>query len=143
MVLGNWSFAGLALHQSGFALSPSLTTSTAGEATRPNVGAPYHKIGSVNEYFNTNAFVAPGYGFFGNASNGTITGPGYTSFNVSLYKTFPITNRLNMQFRAEAFNVANHPNFLQVDTGLGDGSYGQITSAGDPRILEFALKVLF
>lgn len=141
--LGNWSFAGLALHQSGFALSPSLATSTNGEATRPNQAAPYRRLGKLDDWFDKSAFVAPDYGFFGDVSNGTIRGPGYTSFNVSLYRTFTIIDRLSTEFRAEAFNVANHPNFINVDTGLDDGSYGHVTSAGDPRILEFALKVLF
>jgi Carboxypeptidase regulatory-like domain len=141
--LGNWSLAGLALHQSGFALSPGNDLGTAGAASRPNQIKQIRKLGTLNEWFDTSSFAAPNYGFFGDASNGTIRGPGYTSFNVSLYKTFPIKDRLSTQFRAEAFNVANHPNFLNVDTGLGDGSYGQVTSAGDPRILEFALKILY
>ena len=141
--LGNWSIAGLALHQTGFAQSPGLSTSTKGEASRPNQVAPYHKVGKLTEWFDTTSFTAPAYGFFGASRNGTIRGPGYTSFNVSLYKTFPVTQRLSTQFRAEAFNLANHPNFLNVDTSVGDGNYGQLTSAGDPRILEFALKVLF
>jgi hypothetical protein len=142
-VLGNWSFAGLGLFQSGFALSPGLSTSTAGLAIRPNQVTPYQRIGKLAEWFNTASFVAPGYGFYGNASNGSIRGPDYTSFNTALYKAFPITERLSAQFRAEAFNVANHPNFENVSTGLGSGSYGQLTSAGDPRILEFALKVMY
>ena len=89
------------------------------------------------------SFTAPNYGFFGNARNGVIHGPGYTSLNVSLYKDFRIARRFSTQFRAEAFNVANHPNFLSVDTGVGSGIYGQVTSAGDPRILEFGLKLMF
>ena len=141
--LANWSFAGLFLHQSGYAMSPGLGTGTNGEASRPNLVAPYRKIGSLNEWFDTSSFQAPQYGFFGDAKNGTIRGPGYTSANISLYKTFPIYERLTTQFRAEAFNFLNHPNFQSVDTGVGDGSYGAITSAGNPRILEFALKVLF
>jgi hypothetical protein len=143
LALGNWSFAGLALYRSGFAMSPGLTTSTKGEAIRPNQVGPYSRLGKLDEWFDTSSFAAPSYGFFGDAGNGTIRGPGYTSFNVSLYKTFPITERLSTEFRAEAFNVANHPNFKNVDTGLGDGSYGQVTSAGDPRILELAAKVIF
>lgn len=143
LLLGNWTFTGLALHQSGFAMSPGLTTSTRGLAIRPNQIAPYRQLSRLNEWFDTSSFAAPGYGFFGDASNGTIRGPGYTSFNLSLYKAFPITHRLSTQFRAEAFNVANHPNFRNVDTGFGDGSYGQVTSAGDPRILEFAIKVIY
>jgi hypothetical protein len=39
--------------------------------------------------------------------------------------------------------VANHPNFESVDTALGSGAYGQVTSAGDPRILEFAIKIIY
>lgn len=141
--LGGWSFSGLAVHQSGFALSPGLGIGTAGLATRPDQVAPYHKLGKLNEWFNTTAFSPAPYGFFGSAGNGTIRGPGYTSANFSLDKMFPIYERMNLQFRAEAFNVLNHPNFSNVDTGYGDGSYGQITSARDPRILEFALKMTF
>ena len=101
------------------------------------------QLGHLDEWFDTSAFAAPAFGFFGNARNGIIRGPGYTSVNVSLYKTFPLGERFNLQFRAEAFNVLNHPNFKNVDTGVGSGSYGQVTSAGDPRILELALKVSF
>lgn len=142
-VLGNWSFAGLALHRSGFALSPGLATGRGGLARRPNQVKPVHQIGKLKEWFDTSSFAAPEYGFFGDASNGTIRGPGYTSFNVSLYKTIPITHGLRTEFRAEAFNVLNHPNFESLSTGFGAGNYGHVTSAGDPRIMEFALKVLF
>jgi hypothetical protein len=141
--LGDWSFAGLFLHQSGYAMSPGLGTGTNGEASRPNLVASYRKLGSLNEWFDTNSFEAPEYGFFGDSKNGTIRGPGYTSINVSLYKTFPIYKRLNTQFRAEAFNALNHPNFQSVDTGVGDGAYGTVTSAGNARVLEFAMKVLW
>jgi hypothetical protein len=143
LTLGGWSVGGLFLHQSGFALSPGMSLSTQGLAARPDQLAPYHKVGKLSEWFDTSAFTAPAYGFYGNARNGTIRGPGYTSFNISLYKTFPIHDRLALQVRAEAFNALNHPNFRSVDTGLGDGSYGQVNSAGDPRIMEFAMKLNF
>lgn len=142
-VLGNWSVAALVLHQSGPALSPGLSTSTAGDATRPNQLKAPHKVGTLQEWFDTTSFAAPAYGFFGNAANGTIRGPGYTSANVSLYKDFPFRQIFSTQFRAEAFNVLNHPNFVDVSTGLGSGNYGQVTDSGDPRILEFALKITF
>lgn len=143
LALGHWSFQGLVLHQSGFALSPGMSTATNGEASRPNVLGPIKKVGKLSEWFNTAVFQAPNFGFYGNAANGSIRGPGYTSANVSLYKTFPIHERLNMQVRAEAFNVLNHPNFNSVDTGLGSGTYGQVNGAGDPRIMEFAAKMFF
>lgn len=141
--LGHWSFAGLALHQSGFAVSPSISTDTNGLATRPDQIGSVRILGKMNNWFDASAFGAPPFGFFGNARNGTIREPGLTSFNVSLYKTFPIYDRLAMQFRVEAFNVFNHPSFEDVDTTLGDGGYGQVDSAHDPRKLELALKINF
>ncbi len=143
LALGDWSIAGLALHQSGFALSPGLATGTGGEATRPDQVAPYRRVGKLDEWFDTASFVAPNYGFFGDAGNGTIRGPSYTSFNIALYKTFPVTERFNIEFRAEAFNVANHPNFNNVSTGVGAGNYGQVAGAGDPRNVELALKLTY
>lgn len=143
-VLGSWSLAGLFLHQSGFALSPGLSVGTAGLAIRPNQTAPFKKVGKVLEWFDTTRYAQPEYGFFGDASNGSIRSPGYTSANVSLNKAFPIAHdRAQFQLSAEAFNVVNHTNFTNVDTGVGSGSYGQLTSAGDPRILEFSGKFKF
>jgi hypothetical protein len=143
-VLGDWSFAGLVLYQSGFPLSPGLGYGDDGLASRPNQTAPYKKIGKVKEWFDTTRYTQPAFGFFGNASNGSIVSPAYTSANVSLNKAFPFAHdRAQFQFSAEAFNVANHVNFVGVDTGLGDGSFGQLTSAGDPRILEFSGKIKF
>src|SRR6202012_3200417 len=104
---GDWTFGGLFLHQSGFALSPGLSLSDQGLASRPNVAASYEQLGKVSEWFNTNAYSAPAYGFYGDARNGSIRGPGYTSFNAALYKTFPLHNRLALQVRAEAFNALN------------------------------------
>ena len=143
LALGNWSFAGIALYQSGFAVTPTLNTSTTGLDRRPDQAfAPQH-VGRLSEWFTTNSFVAPPFGFYGTASNGSIRGPGQTSVNVSVYKNFPVLERLNLQFRAEAFNVLNRPNYDEIDAGLGDGSYGQVLSAHDPRIMEFAAKLIF
>jgi hypothetical protein len=143
-VLANWSFTGLVLHQSGFPLSPGLSFGDDGLASRPNQTAPYKKIGKVKEWFDTTRYSQPAYGFFGNAANGTIKSPGYTSANVSVNKAFPFAHdKAQFLLSAEAFNVANKVNFNNVDTGLGDGSFGQLTSAGDPRILEFSGRIKF
>ncbi len=141
--LGGWSFAGLTVLESGFALSPGLSTSTNGEATRPDAIGPEQKVGRLSEWFNTANYQQAPYGFYGNASNGSIRGPAEFTGNTALYKTFPIKEKLDVQFRAEAFNVANHPNYSSVSTGLGSGNFGAVTSALDPRILEFALRVNF
>jgi len=135
--------AGQFFDQSGFALSPGISTGTNGLATRPNLVKPYRKVGTRAEWFDTSIYAAPTYGFFGDAKNGSIRGPGYTVVHLSLNKAFPITEKTQFQLRAEAFNVFNHPNFEGVNTGFGSGAFGQINSAGDPRIMEFAAKIVF
>ncbi len=142
-VLAGWSLAGLGVLESGFAFTPAISTSNVGLAIRPNQVGKINLLKTKDEWFDTTAFAAPAPGFYGNAGVGTIRGPREISFNVAGYKTFPIHERLDLQFRAEAFNFVNHPNLNLVDTGLGDASYGQVTSALDPRILEFSLRLVF
>ncbi len=149
-VLGGWSLATLSVLESGFAFTPGISTGVNGLAIRPNQVAPIHLIKNKTQWFNADptvpghAFEAPANGFYGNARPGTIRGPREISFNIAGYKTFPTYERLNLQFRAEAFNFLNHPNFGNVDTTVGDTqNYGKITSALDPRILEFSARVNF
>ena len=142
--LGGWVFSGLTVFQSGAALSPGISGSLLpGEASRPNCIGTVAGARSADEFFNTSAFSAPEYGMYGNCGAGIIRGPGENNWSWSLYKTFPIGERLKLQFRSEFFNVFNHSNFFTLDTGLGDGSFGQVTSALDPREIEFALRVDF
>jgi hypothetical protein len=142
-VLGGWSLAELGVLESGFAFTPGLTTSTAGLATRPDQSGSVKLLKTRSGWFDTSTFSAPLNGFYGNAGIGDIRGPREISFNIAGYKTFPIHDRLDLQFRAEAFNFLNHPNYDLVDTNLGDQAFGQVTSALDPRIMEFSLRLVF
>ncbi|MBW4028741.1 MAG: TonB-dependent receptor plug domain-containing protein [Acidobacteria bacterium] len=142
-VLGGWSLATLSVLESGFAFTPGISTGTQGLAIRPNIVSPIHLLKTKAEWFDTSSFAAPANGFYGNASPGSIRGPREISFNIAGYKTFPIYGRLNLQFRAEAFNFLNHPNFGDVDTNLGSGTYGRVTTSLDPRELEFSARILF
>ena len=142
-VLGGWSLATLGVLESGFAFTPGLSTSTPGLAIRPDQVGPIRLLKTKAEWFDTTAFVAPANGFYGNARPGIIRGPREISFNVAGYKTFPIHEQLNLQFRAEAFNFLNHPNFGSIDPNFGSGTYGQVTSSLDPRELEFSVRVTF
>lgn len=81
------------------------------------------------------------FGKFGNAGPGILTGPGLVNFDMGLYKDFAITERARLQFRSEFFNVFNHTNFAGINATFGSGAYGQVTSALDPRILEFSLRL--
>jgi hypothetical protein len=80
-------------------------------------------------------------GMFGNAPVGNILGPGAILDNVSLFKIFQVSEQLNLRFRAEAFNMVNHPNFSSPDVTLGDANFGAYTKALDPRQVEFALEL--
>jgi hypothetical protein len=98
---------------------------------------------TVQQWFNTGAFEAPAAGFFGNAGRNTIRGPGIHNWDMSLFKTFAASDRVNIQFRAELFNAFNHTNFDVVNTQFGAGNFGQVTSSRTARVVQFGLKVEF
>jgi hypothetical protein len=144
-LFGGWSVSGIALLESGFALTPSLSAPNTSLASRPNLVGPLHISSNRNQIFNASAYTVPAYGFFGDASVGSIRGPKQIGFNTAIYKTFPIHDRINFQFRAEAFNVANHPTFNGVNTGIGpnDPDPGVVNSPADPRIMELVGRISF
>jgi len=80
---------------------------------------------------------------FGNFGKGAISGPGLMSWDVGLFRNIPFNERVSLQFRAEFFNVLNRANFSDPVTTMSSGGFGSITSAGDPRIGQLALKILF
>lgn len=142
--LGNWQLSGLITAQSGLALTPGISLSTAGLATRPNAtGASPSGAQTKLQWFNTGAFAAPAPGFFGNAGVGTIRGPGFWIWDSSIAKQWPIHEQLRLRFAAEFFNFLNHTNWAGVDTSLGDGTYGQVTSSRDARRIQLSLRMDF
>jgi hypothetical protein len=144
-LLGGWKYNGIATFRSGLSLSPGLSVANQGMATRPDV-VPGQQLAypkDVRQWFNTGLFQRPGFGKFGNAGPGILTGPGIVNFDMGLYKDFVFNERTRLQFRSEFFNVFNHTNFSAVNTTVGSGAYGQITSALDPRIIEFSLRLHF
>ena len=156
-VLGGWEVAGIFFANTGSHLTPSLSRDPAGLGLRdpntfeggrpdivgdPNKGAAHR----LDNWFNTSAFAAVPAGVIrpGDAPRGVIVGPGYFRWDASLYKNTRITERVNIQFRAEAFNVLNHTNWNNpASTSLTSGSYNKITTARDPRQLQLALKLVF
>ena len=97
-------------------------------------------------------------GTYGDLGRNAIRGPHFIGFDVALSRLFKITERFNLEFRAEAFNLFNHPNFVgafapsgqpagasysTLTTALNSSTFGQINGAYDPRILQFAMKFYF
>ena len=115
-----------------------------GANDRPNVvGNPELSQQTPEQWFNTAAFAFPPAGNFGNAGRNILDGPGYQNVNASLVKNTALTETMSLQFRAEVFNLFNHPNFNLPDNFLGSPTFGRISSARDPRHIQFGLKLLF
>ena len=96
-------------------------------------------------WFYPGAFAAPSPTSIipGTAKRGTIIGPGFQRLDLGVFRNFRIWERLNFQFRAEAFNAANHTNVQSIGTTATSGTFGEITGYRDARILQFAGKFTF
>ncbi|MGI8958327.1 MAG: carboxypeptidase regulatory-like domain-containing protein [Bryobacteraceae bacterium] len=148
-ILGSWNVSGILTAQSGqpFSIYSGVDNSLSGNGLdrADQVGNPARPAGvnPINEWFNTQAFVPNAIGTYGNTGRNILIGPGLVDIDVSLAKSIPLTETIKVQFRAEAFNALNHPNFGLPSGTLTSGTYGRITSALDPRILQFSLKLIF
>lgn len=79
----------------------------------------------------------------GNAPRNSVIGPGLEEFDVRLQKEIPLRERVRLQFRADVYNLFNHPNFNIPNRIAFKPNFGSISSAQDSRQLQFALKLLF
>jgi hypothetical protein len=117
-------------------------------ASRPNlVGNPNAGPHSVTQWLTTTQFQrlnpTTQAGQFGDESRNASRGPAFADVDLSAFKDFELTERLRAQFRAESFNVANHPNFALPIADLNSSQFGRILQAGPARLTQFALKILF
>jgi hypothetical protein len=136
----------LAIHP-GFPFSPRAgadNSFTGVGQDRPNViGDPYVRDLSRPIWISPGAFVANAPGTFGNAGYNSLIGPGFFSLDANLTRYFKVTERQRFELRFEFFNLPNHTNFANPTTNLRSATFGVLESAGDPRILQFALKYSF
>jgi hypothetical protein len=164
-LISGWSVAGILTAQSGFPFTPQLSynPSNSGDTRNPvrpflnpNFSGPV-VLGNPNQWFNPAAFIAPpsASGFAGNAGRDTYIGPALATWDFSVLKETAIRERLNLQFRAEIFNLLNRANFNTPNlivftpptatnlTGLS-GTAGAITSTSTTsRQIQFGLKLLW
>jgi hypothetical protein len=147
-VLGGWQINGILFTQSGLWFSPVLQTATVntGTSSRPNLIAGAHVTypKTLLNWFLPSAFSTPAAYTYGDASRNSLLGPARTNFDTSLFKSFPIHEQINLQFRAEAFNVFNHPQFGYPNSTIGNAQVGQITSiVGNARNMQVSLRLQF
>jgi hypothetical protein len=141
--------AGLVRLQAGDAVAVTQATnnnSSLGYAVqRPNRTAnPNDFEGrTVAKYFNTAAFTAVPQFVIGNSSRNPVRGPGLQNADLMIGKTFRLRERINLEFRAEVFNVSNTPPLNDPNGSFGSAAFGSITSAGNPRDFEFVAKLRF
>ena len=166
-LIGNWQLAGIVTASTGNHYTVSDTTGSltfatvdcggtvAFNCTLPNViASPNGKPCVPGTLLNTCAFVTDTVvGTYGNERRNQVLGPGLQTWDLSLFKNFPIREQMRVEFRAEFFNVWNHVNPLFNHIGaiseeptpleLGTPQFGQAISARDPRFIQFALKFYF
>ena len=165
-VLGNWQVGGIITEQSGLPFTANLSTDRQNNGLgiigygRPNlVGAPNLSDDqqTVGRFFNTDAFVLQPFGTLGTAGRNILEGPGTNNVDFSLLKNITFTERHRLQFRSEFFNLFNRTNFdfperictvpqtaaVAAGASCTGGTFGTLSAARDPRILQFALKYLF
>jgi hypothetical protein len=107
--------------------------------------------GTPNQYFDPNAFILPPSGTYGNVPRNCLVGPGMSELDLSLLKTARVSERLNLQFRAELFNILNHTNFgtpnavvFTSSSPVPSSTAGLITyTRTTSRQIQFGVKVLF
>jgi hypothetical protein len=114
----------------------------------PNLPGGRSEAAKLQQWFNTAAFQNAAVGTDGNSARNLLRSPGYFNLDYSLIKSFPIRygplkETQKIDFRAEFFNIFNHPNFLFPTSSTSSLQYGQVLSARDPRIIQFALKYIF
>jgi hypothetical protein len=149
-VVSGWELSGISTFQTGrpFTVYVSSDISNTGNTPndRPNlIGDPYLPPDqrTPDHWFNTKAFAVPLRGTFGNLGRNTMTAPGTQDSDFSLMKNSPIGEKKNIQFRAEVFNILNHPNFDMPKNDFLSAQFGQIFSAEFSRQIQLGLKVIY
>jgi hypothetical protein len=152
-VLHGWQANGIGQYQSG----GPYTITSGRDNSLTGIGNDRAKLTGVNpaapagadkrQWFNPAAFAVNDIGTFGTVGTGAFYGPPIYSWDMGFFKNFRFTEYVNMQFRAEMFNIFNQVNFANPNTRVTGGGFGAITNtqsyAGEPRISQFGLKLAF
>ena len=112
-------------------------------------GSPYlttdrPRADFINAWFNTKAFAQAAPGTFGNSPRNLLRAPGLFNLDWSVAKSFRICERVSTQLRGDFFDLLNNPRFNAPGSSAASSStFGKITSAGDPRIVQVSMRLRF
>jgi hypothetical protein len=142
-----WTVAGIYRKQTGSFLTilsgvDRALTGVGSQRAQQMLGNPYGDK-SLTNYLNPAAFALPALGSLGNMRPASIAGPGFWGLDVSMSRAFRITENQRVEARAEAYNVTNSLRPGNPTLSLNSNTFGQIITAMDPRLLQFALKYIF
>lgn len=148
IALADWQASGDFTAQSGAPFTVNVSTDQAnigaGPAQRPNVSGDQNSGPKTpDQWLNAAVFSLPALYTFGNEPRNAAIGPGLAEVDVSLQKSFSVKERAKVLFRAETYNVTNHPNFNIPNRTAFTANFGKISSAQDSRQMQLALKVTF
>jgi hypothetical protein len=143
----DWSVSAIVTLQSGSPVAVTQTNSNAfaGFGTqRPNlIGDPRLDERTPARWFNTNAFALAPQFTLGSASRNPVRGPSYRNVDLVVSRRVPVSRGAAVEIRLEAFNLLNTPPFGNPGGTFGTATFGAITSAGDPRVVQLAAKLMF
>jgi hypothetical protein len=144
----NWQVSGIVRLQSGSYLTVLTGLDialTAQQDQRGNqvLANAYPAEQRIDQWINPAAFAQPAAGSYGNLGRNSVLGPGSIRIDMGLTRTFQVRENQSVQFRAEAFNLPNHVNPNNPNVAINNRNFGRILSAGDPRIIQLALKYVF
>ena len=149
-IAGGWQVNGIFTAQSGAPLNFTIsgaTLNTPGNGNRPNlIGEPriVGNIGRGELFFDTAAFAPPSPNTIGSAGRNLLGGPSLWNLDFSVFRKFPISERIGGEFRFESFNFSNTPHFNNPNGEFGNANFGQVTTAQqDQRQIQFGLKISF
>jgi len=147
-VLGNWQINNIFTWRNGQAFTATDSTDRAnigGGGQRANqVGNPYVGGKTRSEWFNTSAFALPALYTFGDVGRNTLQSQRWINIDTSIIRSFPIWHEKRFEFRAEAFNLANHPIYGIPNSDVSSSNFGVVTSqANESRQLQVSGKIVF
>jgi outer membrane receptor protein involved in Fe transport len=146
-IVGGWQIAGLASFGTGQPFSVTYTSRTLGwpSGRADIVGDPDPADRSIDRWFDPTAFAVPAPFTYGNSARNMLFGPAFFNWDAALFKRTPINDRFTLEFRAEFFNILNHPSFgLPAADITTPATVGRITStANEPRNIQFGVRLSF